>query len=74
MTRKKFVFSEEDVHRIVFLLNSDLSVQYIAERIGCSRSAVLAINRRFSVRHYAGRRTTWQSGLQCITPFERQDP
>jgi hypothetical protein len=40
---------------------------HIAERMDCSRSAVIAINRKFKVRDYAGRRTTWQdSELVCI--------
>jgi hypothetical protein len=49
-----------EVRRIVSLLAStDMTIPEIAERVGCSRSAVVSINRRFQVRDYAGRRTSW---------------
>ena len=51
---------DSEIRRIVNLLAStDMSLLDIAQRTGCSRGAIAAINRRFQVREYAGHRTTW---------------
>lgn len=60
MARQGCVFSDREVQTIVQLLKTDMTAQQIAERMGCSRSAVININRKFNIRSYAGRRTTWQ--------------
>jgi hypothetical protein len=36
-----------------------MTIPEIAQRTGCSRSTIVAINRKFAVREYAGRRTSW---------------
>ena len=52
--------AQESVQRIVHLLaETEMSVAEIAERMGCSRNTVVAINRRFQVREYKGFRTRW---------------
>jgi hypothetical protein len=54
---------EQRVLKIVELLRAtDMTMARIAERMGCSSTLVLEINRRYSIRHYRGRRTTWASG------------
>jgi len=61
--KKGVFFSEKEVNRIVWLLAStDMAIGEIAARMGCARSAIASINRKFQVRSYAGRRTTWESG------------
>jgi DNA invertase Pin-like site-specific DNA recombinase len=53
-------FSEVELSRIQLLLHqSEMSVSEIAERMRCSRSAVVSINRKFQIRLYSGHRTTW---------------
>jgi hypothetical protein len=53
-------FSEHELHRIVTLLrDSDMTLSEVSERMACSRSAVAAINRRFQIRSYDGRRSRW---------------
>jgi DNA-directed RNA polymerase specialized sigma24 family protein len=53
-------FRAEELQRLIFLLReTELSLGDIAERMGCSKSAVAAINRRHQVREYNGRRTQW---------------
>jgi hypothetical protein len=53
-------FTDEELHRIVMLLrDSEMSLPEIAQRMGCSRSAVAAINRKFQVRVYEGKRSQW---------------
>jgi hypothetical protein len=48
------------IHRIVSLLaRTDMSLIEIAQRMGCSHAVVAAINRRYEVREYAGRRNRW---------------
>jgi hypothetical protein len=51
---------ENEVRKIINLLAStDMSLLDIAQRTGCSRGAIAAINRRHRIRDYAGRRTSW---------------
>ncbi len=53
-------FSKDEVNRIVMLLReSDMTLPEIADRMRCSRSAVAAINRRFQIRLYGGKRSQW---------------
>ena len=54
------VMLPDDVRKIVHLLSStEMTVTEIAERMGCSRSTIIAVNRRFQVRAYSGLRTSW---------------
>jgi hypothetical protein len=51
---------ESEIRRIVGLLEStDMTLLNIAERTGRSHAAVAAVNRRFQIRAYGGRRSTW---------------
>jgi hypothetical protein len=53
-------FKPDEVKRIVRLLReTEMTLPEIATRMRCSRSAVAAINRKFQVRDYDGRRTQW---------------
>lgn len=57
-------FSKDELNRIVMLLrDSDMTLPEIADRMRCSRSAVAAINRKFQVRLYGGKRSQWT--LNC---------
>ena len=60
MVRQGRHFREDQLHKIVTLLAStDLSMTQIAERMGCDRSRINAINRKLQIRKYAGNRTRW---------------
>ena len=53
-------FDKDEIETILALLRStDLPIAAIAERMGCSRSVVVAMNRKYQVRDYRGRRSTW---------------
>jgi predicted DNA-binding protein YlxM (UPF0122 family) len=53
-------FSPEEINKIIcFLRNTDMSLPTIASRMGCSRSAVAAINRKYGIRDYEGKRSRW---------------
>ena len=53
-------FRREELERIVSLLReTDMTLSEIAMRMRCSRSAIAAINRKFQVRDYEGRRNRW---------------
>jgi len=53
-------FSKDELKRIVMLLReSDMTLPEIADRMRCSRSAVAAINRKFQIRLYEGKRSQW---------------
>jgi Homeodomain-like domain len=52
--------SENQIRKIVSLLAStELTVPEIAERMGCSRSTVVSVNRFHGVRDYQGHRSVW---------------
>ena len=57
-------FSKDELNRIVMLLReSDMTLPEIADRMRCSRSAIAAINRKFQIRLYGGKRSQWS--LNC---------
>ena len=60
MAKQGRFLSEKEVKRISHLLAStELTLKDIAERMRCSHSAIVAINRRLQIRIYHGRRTHW---------------
>ncbi len=60
MSRQGYSFSETQVQKIVGLLSkTEMAIPEIAERFACSSSAIIAVNRKFQVRNYSGRRTAW---------------
>ena len=66
MARQGRALTEEAVEKIVTLLYAtDMTISEIAQRMGCSRSAIASINRKFQVRDYAGLRSKWS--LQKIS-------
>jgi hypothetical protein len=63
MARKGCVLTEQEVRKIVCLLSqTDLSNRDIAARMGCSKSSIVSINRRFQIREYNNHRNTWTIG------------
>src|SRR5436190_13432260 len=59
-------FSKDELNRIVMLLRgSDMTLPEIADRMRCSRSAVAAINRKFQIRLYGGKRSQWSLNSVC---------
>jgi len=65
-------FSEAELRRIMMLLrDSELSLPEIADRMNCSRSAIAAINRKFQIRFYEGRRSQWN--LNGLSVSEREE-
>lgn len=61
--------TQEEIGRIVSLLSrTEMTIPEIAERMRCSRSAVVSINRRCRVRAYEGLRSTWQKFERDILP------
>ena len=57
--------SDIQVRKIVSLLAStELTVPEISERMGCSRSTVISVNRFHGVRDYQGHRSVWV----CASP------
>jgi hypothetical protein len=61
VTIPRHSFTEAEVRRVISLLSStDMTIKEIADRMGCSRSTICAINLKAQVRNYAGRRTSWE--------------
>jgi hypothetical protein len=62
MARQGCPLHQSEIQRIVRLLAStDMTLLSIAERTGRSHAAIAAINRRYQVREYRGRRSTWET-------------
>ena len=62
MSRESLRFlSENEINRIQQLLAAtELSFQNIADRMDCAKSTIIAINRKYNIRAYRGRRTHWE--------------
>jgi transcriptional regulator len=53
-------FTDKQIERIVLLLReTEMTLPEIATRMNCSRSAIAAINQKFQVRDYEGKRSQW---------------
>ena len=51
---------ESQIRTVISLLAStDMTIPEIAARMGCSRSAIVGVNRKFQIRQYRGRRSSW---------------
>jgi len=60
-------FTEEQVLRVQHLLaKTEMTIHEIALRTGSSESSIAAINRRFDVRRYNGKRAQWEKGSASI--------
>jgi len=63
-------FSEDELRRILSLLrDSDMTLREVADRMQCSRSAVAAINRKFQIRFYGGKRSLWNVNCDHASPL-----
>ena len=52
--------AQSQIQTVVSLLTStDMTIAEIAQRMSCSRSTIVAVNRKFQIRHYKGRRSSW---------------
>jgi hypothetical protein len=55
---------ESQIRTVISLLaTTDMTIPEIVERMACSHSAIVSINRRFQVRRYNGRRSSWVVSL-----------
>jgi len=69
MARQGWSMSEMEIRRIAYLLSeTDLVVAAIAERMDCSKSAIMSINRRFQIRDYGKHRNRWNAGPELKLP------
>ncbi len=56
MSVKGVWLSEEPVRRTIQLLSTtEMTIQQIAQCMGCNRSVVLSINRKYQIRDYRWR-------------------
>jgi hypothetical protein len=52
--------SQDEISNIKRLLAStEMTIQEIGTRVACAKSTVVAINRKFAIRSYNGRRSEW---------------
>ena len=70
---------ENGIRQIVHLLSStEMAVSEIAERMACSRSTIISINRRFEVRQYNGLSSWSKADLvedfgRCSSPTQAKE-
>jgi hypothetical protein len=63
MARQGCRLDGDTIEQTIYLLRStEMTAGEIALRMSMSNSTVIAINRRFHVRDYNGRRTRWLAG------------
>jgi hypothetical protein len=69
MAGQGVVMQEAQIRTIVSLLGStEMTIGEIAERMNCSRSTIVAVNRRYQVRLYLGLRSCGGLGDGCAHP------
>jgi len=67
MAKQGCALTEYEIGKIVVLLNStDMTIDDIATRMGCSRSTVANVNREYQVREYAGARKWWRTARGTV--------
>jgi hypothetical protein len=60
-------FTEDQVLRVKYLLaKTEMTIHEIALRTGASESSIVAINRRYDVRRYNGKRAQWEMGPTSV--------
>ena len=53
-------FTEREIQRIIVLLrDTDMSMTAIAEAMSCVRSSICSLNRKYLIREYKSRRSSW---------------
>jgi len=61
MGRQGCSLSDRQIKTIIRLLAStDMQIGDIADRMDCSKSYIIWINRKYSVRLYEGKRSSWK--------------
>jgi len=77
MARQGWFFDDRAVQRIVSLLSTtDMTITEIAQRMSCSKSAVLSINRKKQIRSYEGHHSSWrlrETDVMVSEPAETVD-
>ena len=64
--------AKDEIQRIQMLLaDTDLTMTLIAERMNCTRSSIIKINKKFQIRSYNGQRSSWQAGEGVNTSAQR---
>ena len=62
--RGNFLSVDEIAKIKLLLVGTDMSFSDIAVRMGCAKSSIIAINRKYQIRLYNGCRTRWTFALQ----------
>ena len=61
MGRQGRYLSDIQIQTIIRLLvSTDMQITEIAHRMGCSKATVTLINRKYALRLYGGKRSTWK--------------
>ncbi len=61
-------FSQQEIDKVKQLLSTtDMTLQEIAMRMGCSKSSIVSINRTFQIRDYHGRRSFWSVANYAVS-------
>jgi hypothetical protein len=61
----KYLTEKEIANIRRLLASTELSLQDIGARVDCAKSTIVAINQKYGVRTYAGRRKQWVLNTTC---------
>jgi len=59
MLKGKYLSQDEITNIRKLLARTELTLQQIGARTACAKSTIVAINRKFAIRFYNGRRSEW---------------
>jgi hypothetical protein len=59
MLKGKYLSQDEITNIKRLLAGTELTLQEIGARTACAKSTIVAINRKFAIRFYNGRRSEW---------------
>jgi len=59
MLKGKYLSQDEITNIKRLLAGTELTLQQIGMRTACAKSTIVAINRKFAIRFYNGRRSEW---------------
>ncbi|HYR83492.1 MAG TPA: hypothetical protein VE422_05380 [Terriglobia bacterium] len=75
MARSKGKYlSQAEIRNVTRLLaHTDLNLESIGVRMSCTKGTIVAINRKYGIRSYNGRRSVWDLNIDSERPGG-QDP
>jgi ribosomal protein S13 len=62
-SKGKYLSQAEITNITRLLASTDLNLEAIGTRMSCTKGTIVAINRKYGIRSYNGRRSVWQVNI-----------